>query len=292
MSSKKLPHPSRLRFSIPRVVSSLVIPIFVTALCLGASAPKLPWTRSLDKAIRLAREQNKLIIADLYTSWCIWCVVMDHKTFGHPSVIEQMGPRYVWLRLNTETEEDGIEAQRRFRVLSYPTTLVIEPEEQLYERIAGFVPPDRFHDVITQHSHKLRQVIELRKRVQRHPEDVQLKQQLAREYAERREFGLAAEIFQALVEGKPFEGLDECYYWLGLCLAGDGKEKQGLDYLIRLIDRFPGSQFVADALALQGQIHFNLDEMSKAGQLWRTYLNRFPDHPIAPNIRDLLKKVE
>ena len=217
---------------------------------------------------------------------------MDRKTFGHPSIIEQMGPRYVWLRLNTETEEDGIEAQRRFRILSYPTTLVIEPEEQLYESITGFVPPDRFLDVITQHSHKLRQAIELRKQVQRYPEDVQLKQQLAHEYLGRREYGQATEIFQALVEGKPFEELDKCYYWLGFCLASDEKEKRALDYLTSLIDRFPSSEFVADALALQGQIHFNLDEMNKAGQLWRTYLNRFPNHPIAPNIRDLLKKIE
>lgn len=273
---------------VRQLIAWVVLALLVSTPSLCASDAGLPWIRSFAKALQLAEEQNKLIVADLYTDWCSWCVVMDRETLSHPSIVEQLGPRYVWLRLNTETEADGIAAQKRFRIWSYPVTVLIEPGEQLFETIEGYLPPEEFLEVVTSRSQALRALMELRDQVRSQPGNAQSKLQLARIYMERHESRLAAETYEALIRDNSLAELDECYYSLGLCLASQRREQRALHYLTLLRNRFPRSAFLADAMALEGQIRLNLGEKQKATRLWRDYLRRFPKHRMAQYIRSLL----
>ncbi len=255
------------------------------------SLPQPPWLESYSEALDLARKQNQLIIVDLYTDWCMWCAVMDRTTFANPSVLEQMGSRYVWLRLNTEKQADGRAAQRRFRVSSYPTTLLVEPREQLFERAEGYLPPEEFLRKIRSLNQELNTVLELREQVESYPDKAQLRVKLARRYMQRGRFELATNHYEILVKQDSLAQLDECYFYQSLCLASDGKKLRALERLGELKERFPRSSFVADAMALQGEIHLKLDENKKASRLWKEYLHRFPGHPMAPYIRDQLRSI-
>ena len=253
--------------------------------------PQPPWVESFSAALDLAKKRNQLIIVDLYTDWCVWCAVMDRTTFGDPSVLEQVGSRYVWLRLNAEKQADGREAQRRFRVSSYPTTLLVDPKEQLFEKADGYLPPEEFLQAIRSLNQKLGAVLELREQVKSHPDKAQLRVKLARKYMRRQRFDRATDHYEILVKQDSLAELDECYFHLSLCLASQGKELPALERLGKLKERFPDSSFVADALALQGEIHFNRDEKKKASRFWKEYLHRFPGHPMAPYIRDQLHSI-
>ena len=63
----------------------------VSAIALGlaftnipATASTITWERDYEKAIGRARAEKKLIIADMFTDWCVLCKDMDRK----PSVTQ------------------------------------------------------------------------------------------------------------------------------------------------------------------------------------------------------------
>ena len=250
------------------------------------------WIRDWEQAVRVAKKQNKLIIADLYTNWCTWCRVMDVHTYGDPSVIEELGPKYVWLRLNAETEEDGRAAQRRFRVAAYPATLVVEPEEGLYEKTSGFLTAEQFREAISRHRRSLQSVIELRARVRNEPGSVEAKLELATRYLERRHYQEAEKLYRALIEANSVKQLDQSYFSLAVSLAQQGREHQALESLANLQNRFPKSDLLPHAMAFQGEIHLNLGNRDEAIRIWREYLSRFPSHPMAERVTVRLKRIE
>ena len=277
-----------------RLVLYCFLPVFlaVTLLASNSSGPHLTWVRNLDKAYYLAKRDKKLIIADLYTDWCTWCRVMEHQTYGDPAIAKDLGPRYVWLRLNAETEEDGIEAQRRFQIYGYPATVIVEPEEGLYEKTQGFLSPEQFRQMLAHYSQTLGEVIDLRNRVRKHPEETELKLKLADEYLERRSYERAEVLYRALIEQDRWKkGVDECYYWLALSLANQGKKGQAVRCLNQMRNRFPNSEFAANAMGLQGEIHLKLGEERKASRVWSEYLKRFPEHEMAERILWRLRSI-
>ncbi len=102
------------------------------------------WNRDSGTALEQARSESKPVLVFLYTDWCTYCKQMDGKTFSDAGVIDELGRKFVWLRLNAETDAQGIEMQRRFGINGFPTILFLDPSGRELNRIAGFVPPDQF----------------------------------------------------------------------------------------------------------------------------------------------------
>ena len=271
----------------------LVCHLTVTTSVADSNGLNLPWVSDLEEAFYLAKKDKKLVIADLYTDWCTWCKVMDDQTYADPSIVKDLGPRYVWLRLNTETEEDGITLQRRFRIHGYPTTVIIEPEEGLYEKTQGFLSPEKFRQMVTHYSQTLGKVIDLRNQVRNYPEQIELKLELANEYFKRESYQRAEGVYRGLIKQDSSEkGTEQYFYWLALSLANQEKEAQALKYLNYMRDRFPNSEFTANGMGLEGEIHMHLGERTRAAKVWGEYLKRFPEHQMADSIRRRLKEME
>lgn len=252
----------------------------------------LSWKTNWEQAVKVAKEQNKLIVLDLYTNWCGYCRVMDVQTYGDPLVIRDLGPEYVWLRLNAETEEDGRQAQRRFGVMGYPTTLLIEPEEGLFEKTSGFLTAQQLEEELTRHRGSLKPILELRARVRMHPESSEAMRELAAAYMEQRYYAGAERMYRALIQADSNFELDTSYFSLAISLAQQGKERQALQQLATLQNIFPHSELVGYAMALQGEIHLNLGNRSEAASIWREYLSRFSGHPMAKRVMEELKRIE
>ncbi len=62
------------------------------------------WT-SVEKAVSLAKADQKKILVDVYTDWCKWCKVMDDKTFSDPEVSEFLAKNYHLAKFNAEQKE-------------------------------------------------------------------------------------------------------------------------------------------------------------------------------------------
>src|ERR1051326_1889519 len=65
-----------------------------SAIALGLAATHLPrkpsaitWERDYAKAIQRAQSEKKLVIADMFTDWCVLCKKMDAETYSDPQLI-------------------------------------------------------------------------------------------------------------------------------------------------------------------------------------------------------------
>ena len=92
------------------------------------------WAEANEKAAK----EGKYIMVDAYTEWCYWCKVMDKKTFTDPQVADFINEHFVPMKLDFEKDE-GVKLAMKFRVSSYPTTLLFNTHGQLVVKHPGYI---------------------------------------------------------------------------------------------------------------------------------------------------------
>jgi thiol:disulfide interchange protein len=98
---------------------------------------------SLEKAKQIAKETDKLIFIDAYTSWCGPCKRMAATSFMEEEVGEIFNERFVNIKIEMEKDVDGPEVARLYKVRAYPTLLVINSEGKLIKQNVGFMTADQ-----------------------------------------------------------------------------------------------------------------------------------------------------
>ena len=160
----------------------------------GAQA--LSWQKDYEQALKHAQSENQLLIAYLFTDWCGYCRKMEKNTFSDADVIATMGQEYTWLRLNAETDPDGVRLKERFGISGYPAVLVLDSLGSEMDRIEGYMPPDRF-----------KSAIELLQEAESQPESHEARYELGERYLERQDFAQASTQFSTVVRLEPRESI-------------------------------------------------------------------------------------
>ena len=97
------------------------------------------------QALEQAREENKLVFMDCYTSWCGPCKNMLNNVFTLPEAGEFMNAAFVCVKFDMEKGE-GIELQKQFQVRAFPTFFMIRPDGTVQHRLVGGSPWERFRE--------------------------------------------------------------------------------------------------------------------------------------------------
>src|SRR5215471_15597688 len=192
-------------------LTSVLAAVFVVfAIALGAALTnvsqvpsKILWERDYEKAIERAQRENKFLIADMFTDWCELCKELDQKTFADPHLIQKMANAYVWLKLNTETEDDGIRLQKEFAILTYPSVLVLDSHGEEVDRVDRFLPATRFREKVESFIDNPDSLGNVRKTVRAQPKSVSARYALAEKLLERNNYANAAQEFEKVIELDP-----------------------------------------------------------------------------------------
>ncbi|GIW96346.1 MAG: hypothetical protein KatS3mg110_4387 [Pirellulaceae bacterium] len=105
---------------------------------LGAAEPTasgLSW-RSLEEAWRLAQAQQKPMLVYISLSGCSYCRMMDQYTLAEPQLRRELEERFVLARLDGEKHAGWVE---RWSIKSYPTLVIISPDNRMMSRMSGFM---------------------------------------------------------------------------------------------------------------------------------------------------------
>jgi len=97
------------------------------------------WTDIQEKA----KTENKYIFVDAYTDWCYWCKEMDKKTFMEGDVAEVMNAGFIPVKMDME-KGMGVKMAMKYRVSSFPTFLIMNPDGKLVHTMTGFHEKDDF----------------------------------------------------------------------------------------------------------------------------------------------------
>lgn len=123
---------------------------------------EIKW-HSIDEAIKLATEEPRVLVIDVYTDWCGWCKRMDATTFSDPEIAEIMNTQFYPVKLDAEGKEDIIIGERTFKFvdngrrgyheiaaivtrgrLSYPTISYVDSQGKVLEASPGYKTADQF----------------------------------------------------------------------------------------------------------------------------------------------------
>ena len=272
---------------------AILVGLAVTRIPVKAST--ITWERDYEKAVERARAEKKLIVADMFTDWCVLCKKMDAETFSDPQLIQDIANKYVWLKLNTETEEDGIRLQKELAILTYPTTLVLDRDGEEVDRIGRFLPAPEFTEAVQSSVRNPGSILNLRKAVQEQPNSVSAHYALAEKLLDQNNYAKALPEFQKVVQLDPENRehkSDMSQYNVALCLASQEKFVEAIEQLDLLQSRFPVSNTVADAAVLRGQIYHCCNKLDEAQAVLKDYVNKYPTNGHIQEVENLLAVME
>lgn len=251
----------------------------------------IEWHRDTQSALERAQASKRNVLAFLYTDWCGYCRQMDSNTFADPTVIQEMGDQYVWLRLNAETDPEGARLQREHGITGYPALLILEPDGSEIDRIPGYVPPDRFPGSVRERVEAPDSLAGLRARVREDPADVTAYFDLAVRLRERGMGAQAVPYLRKLAEldtedrsGRAAAG----WFLLADTQFGSGQTESALASLAELRRRFPDSSYARESPLMEAEILLDRGEQSEARDLLARFLKDNPEHRAVPKIRELL----
>jgi len=96
---------------------------------------------SLDEIIN--KNDDKIILVDFETDWCVWCDRLDKDTYTDQGVMEFAEKNLISIKIDAE-KNDGPEQKKKYRVRGYPTILLLDPSGNELDRIVGYRPPKEF----------------------------------------------------------------------------------------------------------------------------------------------------
>ncbi len=98
---------------------------------------------SLPEALAQAKAENKLVLADMSAIWCPTCRSLDKHLFSNPEVQAKINERYVFARIEYESEE-GEAFMKKYDVHSFPTLLVLSPSGERIKELPITTFPEEF----------------------------------------------------------------------------------------------------------------------------------------------------
>lgn len=101
--------------------------------------------KNVEEAKILAKQQNKLIFIDLYTTWCGPCKLMKKNTFPNPELGEFFNKNFISLYIDAEKE--GTELAKRFKIVNYPSFLFLDHNGELVQYEYGYYNAAQFLNV-------------------------------------------------------------------------------------------------------------------------------------------------
>ena len=112
---------------------------------------------SYNEGLALAEKENKYILIDFYTDWCVYCKKMDDETYSKEEVKKIINKNFVVVKVNAESNskvmENGEEITERelaklYQVTGYPTTWFLESDHSRVAPLPGYVTTEQFIPVL------------------------------------------------------------------------------------------------------------------------------------------------
>lgn len=95
---------------------------------------------TFQEALQRAKSENKPLFLDFYATWCGPCKQLKKHTFSDKEVGEYYNANFINIAIDGETKE-GRELVNKYKIRSYPTLLILDPNGNKLTSHVGFVKP-------------------------------------------------------------------------------------------------------------------------------------------------------
>ncbi len=119
-----------MRVTIPTIIISCLLSTFTFAQ--GIEFFHGTW----DEALMKAKNEDKIIFVDAFTTWCGPCKAMAANTFPNPEVGKFFNRHFISMKIDME-KEMGIEFRKSYDVTAYPTLFFIDYDKEVVLKAVG-----------------------------------------------------------------------------------------------------------------------------------------------------------
>ena len=223
----------------------------------GAPAMKaIKWIGKYEEALAKAKKENKPVLLDLYTDWCGWCKKMDASTYTDPQVIA-INRKMIFLKLNAETDPDGIELQRRMNIYSFPTTMLLDSNGEEIDRIPGYLTAEMFVKAVDQVLNDKDSIPSLKKQEAENGNDVDILYRLGRRYYEKDSYEQAKVRFERIILKDPqnkSKRTDEAYLVYGEILTKSRRSAEAKKVFQQFLHKYPKHKLAEEIRQMLGEL--------------------------------------
>lgn len=95
------------------------------------------WVNSETQGLKIAKEENKVMLVDFYADWCPPCKELDHGFFRKPEVVallKEMVPVKIDATFRDSPEIEGL--LKKYNVIGWPTIKFVSPDGQILEDLS------------------------------------------------------------------------------------------------------------------------------------------------------------
>jgi thiol-disulfide isomerase/thioredoxin len=114
------------------IVLSFLCAFTISTFSQGIKFDEGTWSSVLQKA----KQSDKLVFIDIYTSWCGPCKKMAKETFTKPTVGNFYNSNFINYHIDAEKGE-GIAIAKKYQVTAYPTCLFVTSDGEIAYKFLG-----------------------------------------------------------------------------------------------------------------------------------------------------------
>jgi thiol:disulfide interchange protein len=126
-------------------MKKVIIPLLVGCLALSISAvAAVDWQNSYAAALARAKKEKKLVMVDIYATWCLPCKQLEKETFANKDVEARLSNQVISVKLDLEKILDNAELAKQFARDTIPYVVFLDSDGKKLSEFVGFLTADEF----------------------------------------------------------------------------------------------------------------------------------------------------
>ncbi len=244
---------------------------------IGTSHSQIKFEKgSLADVISKAKSENKVLMVDVLTDWCKWCIELDNKVYSSPQVYEFANAKQVNYKIDAEKGE-GIDFANKYKVNGYPTILFLDGNGNEIDRLIGYYPAKDFYEMMVDYNKGINTFKALNAALGKDPNDIPANLKLADKYMSYGELDSARVHLNKIIEIDPknLSGkTDDAKYKI----ASLSKKDDIIQNLESFINEYPESEMLKNAYISLAESCFMVNnDIPSAERYFKEVISRFPD---------------
>lgn len=154
---------------------------------------------SVADVLAMGKAENKLVMVDVLTEWCKWCIELDNKVYAKKEVSDFANANLISYKIDAEKGE-GVDFAKKYKIAGYPSILFLDGDGNEVDRIYGYVPAKDFLEMMADYSKGINTFSYLKNEVEKNPSNIEASLKLADKYSMYSENEKAKELLNKIIQ--------------------------------------------------------------------------------------------